>query len=93
MRKYGRFYLVTLLVRDTCFVYILVQKEKSLKSFDYLFLEGKMTRTSAAIIIIGDEILKGQIQDSNTLFLAQQLKDCGVRVQRVSFFSDFLQIF
>ena len=52
-----------------------------------------MTRTSAAIIIIGDEILKGQIQDSNTLFLAQQLKDCGVRVQRVSLFYRFLTDF
>ena len=56
-----------------------------MKRFDNLFLKGKMTSTTAAIIIIGDEILKGQIQDSNTLFLAQQLKDCGVRVQRVSF--------
>ena len=56
-----------------------------MKRLDNLFLKGKMTSTTAAIIIIGDEILKGQIQDSNTLFLAQQLKDCGVRVQRVSF--------
>ena len=38
---------------------------------------------SAAIIVIGDEILKGQIQDANTIFLTKELKSCGVVVKRV----------
>ena len=38
---------------------------------------------SAAIIVIGDEILKGQIQDANTIYLTKELKSCGVIVKRV----------
>ena len=42
-----------------------------------------MKRKSAGIIIIGDEILKGQTQDTNTFFLAKNLKICGIQLQRV----------
>ena len=42
-----------------------------------------MNRKSAGIIIIGDEILKGQTQDTNTYFLAKNLKICGIQLQRV----------
>ena len=43
---------------------------------------------NAAIIVIGDEILKGQIQDTNTFFLTQELKSCGIRVDRVIILPD-----
>ena len=42
-----------------------------------------MKRKNAGIIIIGDEILKGQTQDTNTFFLAKNLKICGIQLQRV----------
>ena len=40
-------------------------------------------KPSAGIIIIGDEILKGQTQDTNTYFLATNLKSCGIQLKRV----------
>ena len=43
----------------------------------------KSCEASAAIIVIGDEILKGQIQDANTIYLTKELKSCGVIVKRV----------
>jgi len=43
---------------------------------------------SAAIIVIGDEILKGQIQDANTIFLTKELKACGVVVKRIVILPD-----
>ena len=40
-------------------------------------------KPSAGIIIIGDEILKGQTQDTNTHFLAKNLKSNGIQLKRV----------
>ena len=37
---------------------------------------------TAAIVIIGDEILKGQIQDTNTIHLTKELHTCGIKVKR-----------
>ena len=45
-------------------------------------------RPTAGIIVIGDEILKGQTQDVNTYFLAGRLKQLGVELRRVSVISD-----
>ncbi len=36
-----------------------------------------------AIIVIGDEILKGQVLDQNSHFLANELHECGVKLERV----------
>ena len=47
---------------------------------------------SAGIVIIGDEILKGQTQDTNTYFLAQNLRKLGVSLERVSVIPDDLDI-
>ena len=44
--------------------------------------------TSAAIIIIGDEILSGQTRDTNTSYLAAKLHGIGIKVQRVSVIPD-----
>ena len=43
---------------------------------------------SAGIIIIGDEILKGQVQDTNSKFLTEQIYDLGVKVKRISVIPD-----
>jgi len=45
-------------------------------------------RKTAGLIIIGDEILKGQVQDTNTHFLAGGLRNLGVQLERVSVISD-----
>jgi len=47
---------------------------------------------TAGVVIIGDEILKGQTQDTNTYFLAQNLRQLGVGLQRVSVIPDDLDI-
>ena len=45
-------------------------------------------KANAGIIIIGDEILKGQVQDTNTHFLTQKLYDLGVKVVKISVVPD-----
>ncbi len=49
-----------------------------------------MFRT-AGIIIIGDEILSGKVHDSNSHFLAQELRALGVDVRRVCVVPDELE--
>ena len=48
------------------------------------------TETTAGIIIIGDEIIKGQVADTNSHFLAQKLHSLGVKVRKISVISDDL---
>ncbi|XP_070557327.1 FAD synthase-like [Ptychodera flava] len=48
------------------------------------------SETTAGIIIIGDEILKGHTQDTNSFFLCKQLYSLGVKVERVSVIADSL---
>jgi len=45
---------------------------------------------SAGIIIIGDEILSGKVQDTNSHFLASELRALGVDVRRISVIPDVL---
>ncbi|MCF8463692.1 MAG: competence/damage-inducible protein A [Flavobacteriales bacterium] len=45
----------------------------------------------AEIITIGDEILIGQIVDTNSAWMAQQLNDIGVKVERIVTISDALE--
>src|SRR5476651_1800061 len=42
----------------------------------------------AEIITIGDEILIGQIVDTNSAWMAQQLNNAGIRVKQISSISD-----
>ena len=44
----------------------------------------------AGLVVIGDEILKGQTQDKNTYFIAQNLRKLGVKLERVSVIPDDL---
>ncbi|CAG0884661.1 unnamed protein product [Cyprideis torosa] len=52
---------------------------------------GAHNEYTAGIIIIGDEILKGQVQDVNTYFLCKRLREMGVTVSKVSMVSDSLE--
>ena len=41
------------------------------------------TTTRAAMIVIGNEILSGKITDSNSGFLARELRRMGVSLERI----------
>ncbi len=43
---------------------------------------------TAAVIIIGDEILKGKFDDENTPFLVRRLRELGVALERVTIVAD-----
>ncbi len=43
---------------------------------------------TAALVIIGDEILSGRTQDKNTIWLAEKLNDAGVRLAEVRIIPD-----
>ena len=40
-----------------------------------------MSQKSAAVILIGDELLSGRTQDANLCFIGDFLNECGIRVQ------------
>ncbi len=47
---------------------------------------------TAGIIIIGDEILSGKVQDSNSFYLAAELRKLGVNLMRISVIPDDTEI-
>lgn len=44
-----------------------------------------LTTIALTFVVIGNEILKGEIQDTNTNFLCKKLWSLGVKVKKVSF--------
>jgi molybdenum cofactor synthesis domain-containing protein len=46
---------------------------------------------SAALVIVGDEILSGEVQDQNTPFLARRMWELGIRVSRIVVVGDRLE--
>lgn len=52
------------------------------------FSSASKTVPTAGIIVIGDEILKGQVRDSNSHFIISKLYNIGVRVMKVSVIGD-----
>jgi len=51
-------------------------------------VEATLGARTAAVIVVGDEILKGQTRDTNTHFLAGGLRELGIRLERVSVIPD-----
>jgi len=47
---------------------------------------------SAAIIIIGNEILSGKVEDRNSTYLASGLRELGVNVRRISVVPDDIEV-
>ncbi|XP_011496706.1 PREDICTED: FAD synthase-like [Ceratosolen solmsi marchali] len=46
----------------------------------------------ASLIIIGDEILRGRVQDANTIYLAKNLEAKGIKIQKVVIIPDEIDI-
>ena len=44
--------------------------------------------TKATIITIGDEILIGQIVDTNSVWIAQKLQEIGIKVEQMMSIAD-----
>jgi molybdenum cofactor synthesis domain-containing protein len=53
--------------------------------------EDPRTTRTAGIIIIGNEILSGKVRDSNSFYLASELRDLGVSVMRISVIPDEIE--
>lgn len=51
-----------------------------------------MDQHSASLIVIGKEILNGQIIDTNTSYLARKLMTAGLNLQRVTIVPDVVCI-
>lgn len=47
-----------------------------------------MPHKTAGIIIIGDEILKGMVQDTNSVYICKHLRSLGTKVGKISVVSD-----
>ncbi|XP_033984060.1 FAD synthase isoform X1 [Trematomus bernacchii] len=56
------------------------------------FSEANGDAPTAAILIIGDEILKGHTRDTNSAFLTRALRRLGVSVQRISVIPDVQEV-
>ena len=54
-----------------------------------MFMKGIKT---AGIIIIGNEILSGKVQDVNSYYLTCELRELGVDVQRISVIPDLIDV-
>jgi len=50
------------------------------------------TTTRAAIIVIGNEILSGKVTDSNSGFLARELRRMGVSLERIVVIPDAIEV-
>lgn len=42
----------------------------------------------AALIIVGDEILRGQVQDAHTVYLAKSLQNIGIKIRKITIIPD-----
>lgn len=51
---------------------------------------GNMRDRSAALVVIGNEILSGKVQDSNAYFAARELRTAGVELKRIAVVPDVL---
>lgn len=51
-----------------------------------------MEAHTAGLIVIGDEILRGQIVDTNTSYLAKKLRASGIKLQKITVIPDIVRI-
>jgi molybdenum cofactor synthesis domain-containing protein len=49
-------------------------------------------RTTAGLVVIGNEILSGKVADTNTPFLAGQLREAGVSLERIIVIPDEIEV-
>ena len=54
--------------------------------------ELKSEHPTAGILIIGNEILSGKVQDSNSSYLCRELRFLGVEVKRIATVPDELEV-
>src|SRR4029077_12087566 len=47
-----------------------------------------MNRRSCALVVVGNEILSGKIQDSNAYFAARELRASGIALERIAVVPD-----
>src|SRR5579864_8002450 len=50
-----------------------------------------MRERSCALVVVGNEILSGKIQDTNTYFAARELRRVGVTLKRIAVVPDELK--
>ena len=50
-----------------------------------------MVSPTAAVVVIGNEVLSGKVTDENTPFLTRELRKLGVRLMRVAVIADELE--
>lgn len=51
-----------------------------------------MDQYTASLIVVGSEILNGQIVDTNTSYLARCLRTTGLSLQRVTVVPDVVRV-
>jgi len=51
-----------------------------------------MREKSAGIVVIGNEILSGKVEDTNSAFLARELRQLGVALKRITVIPDELEV-